>query len=102
MPVKRRQPKLRRDPQYDAEFWGDFFDLGYFLLAGWESELGLPQPRNWREVSATEHSPTVLDAAREAWARLGADYMAGRIGSSHRADDPEHGAWALERFGPPP
>lgn len=101
MPVKRTKPKARRDPEAEAAFWAEFWDAGGFLLAGWAERLGLGPVMPGKEWQDAERRPVVMEAARDAWARLGRDYLAGRLGRAHRADDPERGAWALEQFGEP-
>jgi hypothetical protein len=101
MPVKRRTSKARMKPHEECGFWADFFDHGGFLLAGWETELGLPLAGSWRERQEAERSPAVMVAARDAWRRLGAQYLDGALG--HREGvDMGAGRWALAEFGEPP
>ena len=88
MPVKRRRQKGRMKTAEEAEFWADFWDRGGFLLSGWHHVLGVGPvtgPKDWREV---ERRPEVVEAAREAW---------GRLGHLHDGD----GRWARETFGEP-
>jgi hypothetical protein len=83
MPVKRRVSKRRITPEAELQIWAAVFEWGtdYFHDLG---ALGLAD------------SPAARKEAREAWKRLGADFM--------RSWQPKEGRerpWALVRFGPP-
>lgn len=98
MPVKRRKAKGRMTPREEAEFWGDYFDLGTFLLAGWEDRLGLAWiPPGDREGWAARE-PKVEAAGGDAWARLGRLYLDEGLGNSAPRG---RGRWALQTFGEP-
>jgi hypothetical protein len=84
MPVKRRTAKRLVNPEREYVIWEALFATGgdYFREAG---EIGLA-------VGAYGEVP--IEAAREAWQRLGARYM---------AENPRDGSkpWALKTFGEP-
>ena len=109
MPVKRRKGKARMTPEHEMTLWGDYWTLGVFLLAG-QDDGGAPNPQlyydwdaeQWRETDEYRRfRANVIDlAAREAWDRLGAEYLAqpDRPGTGQ---DPRRGDYALRKFGEP-
>ncbi len=119
MPVKRRAAKRRVD---ELAAWRETFGSGYDDfddLAGLGIEgsaaAGSPdglkemadrfaeaQRKGWRAIRAPSDETVAAHvaayrAAREAWQRLGSEYMASRQPSDVRAVP-----WALDAFGEPP
>jgi hypothetical protein len=83
MPVKLRKPKKRRTFEADLEAWSMLFECGYDFFN--ELEFGYGS------------DDVARGAAPEAWARLGAAFLANRPANASRAVP-----WALETLGPPP
>jgi len=83
MPVKRRTAKRLVNPEREYVIWEALFASGYDFF-GEAEELGLA-------VDAYRRPP--IEAAREAWQRLGARYI---------AENPRGGpCWAEREFGHP-
>lgn len=98
MPVKLRRSKRRIDPRAELEAWSGLFDCGYDYfdeLDGWG---------DWPSTDSADQ--TKRDAAREAWQRLGGEYMAKvrerRLTAPRPAGWPEKEPWAFIEFGEPP
>jgi hypothetical protein len=85
MPVKLRQPKKRRTFEADLEAWSMMFECGYDYF----NDLGFGSGGDGDDVAR--------EAAPEAWARLGAAFLANRPANASRTVP-----WALETLGPPP
>ena len=81
MPVKRRRPKRRADPETEMMLWAELFETGQEGFAGDLEELGFHSILQARA------------AAPDAWARLGGLFLA--------TQHPEGPVWALEQFGAP-
>jgi hypothetical protein len=97
MPVKRRASKRRRlSPEAELEAWRetfcsgfDFFDL---LPLGLEGDAAFALDREKPAPGDVE----VLVAAREAWARLGAAFLATWKPQAYLPEP-----WTLTAFGKP-
>ena len=87
MPVRARNAKKRISTAAELEAWETLFATGYDFFG----DLGLHHK---------EHTPEARAAAKEAWHRLGANFLDNRADPS-RADGWAGEPWALEEFGPP-
>ena len=88
MPVKRRGEKGRYLSHWgvrytETELWDCVFNTGCDLLSLLHFVAG---------IETKNHRPPI-DVARDAWNRLGADFLA--------AGGPGAGKWALDQFGQP-
>ena len=86
MPVKRRVAKRRFTGTAEANAWDSTFDCGRDFF---EDLKGI-------DVQTDAYGVPDVDAAREAWHRLGRRFLATRQPDPHRVP------WALETFGEPP
>lgn len=97
MPVRRRKDKKRTKLANDA--WDMKFHTGYDYLEEL-SALGIPNPLRFPlDSEARIFAEKAWDAAtREAWARLGSEYM--RRWEAPRGREGKM-PWAYETYGPP-
>lgn len=95
MPVKRKMGKRRRG-HVPPEAWDMLFWAGTDYLGDLDP-LGLPEPHFFvvdKEARARAEAE-VLEAAREAWALYGSDYL------RRQSEDRRDCSWALREFGEP-
>ena len=84
MPIKSRAARLRADPERELRAWRGVFRSGYDFLHHL-ADVGVPIGKR--------HQPA-LETAREAWGRLGDDYLAAAQPSPSEP-------WAVQTFGEP-
>jgi hypothetical protein len=91
MPVKRRLAKRKNDPAAELEAWSMTFQSGYDFF----SQL---KPYGFSRSHPGHDTDNVRKAAREAWHRLGEQYMKtwvpGELGGRELP-------WAYKKFGAP-
>lgn len=98
MPVKRRKDKKRITLAADA--WDMMFQTGFDFF-GQLTPLGIPDPLRIHPAEGDARADAEVEwdkATREAWARLGPEYMARwEAPRGHEESLP----WAFETYGPP-
>lgn len=88
MPVRARKNR-RRDQRAEVDAWSMYFQSGYDFF---ESLAAIG-------VATNHHGVPDVEIAREAWQRLGADYLADWPSHNMSSDCEPH---ALRVFGQPP
>jgi hypothetical protein len=98
MPVKRRVAKRRFSPEDELAAWHEVFDVGCDFFGEAAQVAGLRDPSGIVPRDEVEEVQAAwLAATRDAWARLGAAFLATWKPTTHRL-----APWALGAFGEPP
>lgn len=97
MPIKRRIEKRRLSPEAECAAWHDVFQSGFDFFGDAAELTGLREPIHFGDLEAREEAREPwLAAARDAWTRHGARWLA-----EHSEQPRLHAVWAVEQFGLP-
>jgi len=105
MPRLARRRRRNTESQRELEGWAEAFTWGTDFFHGlWSIGVTIEATKTWRDPQypAMQHSnynEVFRDKVREAWGRLGAEFMRQwpAIGTDYNRETP----WAMTEFGQP-